>query len=114
MSLTDDHARTMTARRAELIARMETLDAELDSHDSKDWEDLATEREADEALETLGQSAMVEIARIDAALRRVAEGEYGFCVKCGAQINAERLETVPETPFCTPCATEVQAKGSTP
>jgi RNA polymerase-binding transcription factor DksA len=76
------------------------VDAELDSHDSKDWEDLATEREADEVLEDLGQAAQAEIARIDAALRRIEVGEYGYCVTCGERIAEERLDLVPATPFC--------------
>lgn len=104
MPATSDTIRRLTDRRRELLARMAELDAELDSHDSKDWDDLATEREADEALESLGQSAQAEIARIDAALKRVEEGEYGYCVKCGAEIEAGRLAALPETPFCKSCA----------
>ena len=64
----------LAARRAELEgrlavldARLRALDAELDSHQSKDWEELATEREGDEVLEKLGQSGEAEIARIRAA-----------------------------------------------
>jgi len=95
-----DRARQLQARRDELTARMIEVDAELDSHDSKDWEDLATEREADEVLEDLGQAAQAEIARIDAALRRIEVGEYGYCVTCGEQIAEERLDLVPATPFC--------------
>lgn len=95
-----DRARQLQARRDELTARMIEVDAELDSHDSKDWEDLATEREADEVLEDLGQAAQAEIARIDAALRRIEVGEYGYCVTCGERIAEERLDLVPATPFC--------------
>lgn len=101
----------LVARRAELIARMTALDAELDSHDARDWEELATERTADEALESLGLSAESEVARIDAALRRLAEGDYGFCVRCGAAIAPARLALLPETPLCAVCATQ-GAKGS--
>ncbi len=100
MTPIQDRARQLQARRDELTTRMIELDAELDSHDSKDWEDLATEREADEVLEDLGQAAQAEIARIDAALRRIEQGEYGFCVTCGERITEERLDLVPATPFC--------------
>ena len=37
-------------RRATLLARMEGIEAELDSHQSRDWEESATEREGDEVL----------------------------------------------------------------
>lgn len=41
-----------------------------------------------------------EIAKIDAALNRLEEGEFGFCVTCGARISDGRLELDPTTPFC--------------
>lgn len=104
MTTTQDRERILRARRDELSARMVEVDAELDSHQDPDWEELATEREGDEVLEDLGQAAASEIARIDAALARIAAGEYGFCVKCGAAIAAARLDVVPETPFCAACA----------
>lgn len=37
------------------------------------------------------------------ALQRLKEGTYGTCVKCGTAILPERMEYMPETPFCTKC-----------
>ena len=94
----------LEARLADLNARLAGIEMELDSHDAKDWEELATEREDDEVLEGMGQSAQNEIRQIQAALERVAIGEYGYCVKCGEQISDERLDALPYTPFCRNCA----------
>jgi len=47
---------------------------------------------------------LLEIKRIDAALHRLEEGEYGYCVRCGTQIAKERLEQDPAAPFCVGCA----------
>jgi RNA polymerase-binding transcription factor DksA len=94
----------LEARRAELFRRMRDLDRELDSHTNPDWEDGATEREQDEALEALGHSAETELRMIDAALSRMASGEYGTCVRCGDEIASERLDLLPATPFCAGCA----------
>jgi RNA polymerase-binding transcription factor DksA len=91
-------------RLAFLSQRLRALDAELDSHQSKDWSELATEREGDEVLEKLGQSGEAEMARIRAALARMEVGEFGFCVSCGAEISPERLDLLPYTPFCRACA----------
>ena len=91
-------------RLAFLEARLRALDAELDSHQSKDWQELATEREGDEVLEKLGQSGEVEIARIRAALVRMDAGDYGVCVTCGAEIYTARLDLLPYTPFCRGCS----------
>ncbi len=46
----------------------------------------------------------VEIQRIDAALRRIDEGEFGYCVSCGDEIAPKRLENDPTTPTCFDCA----------
>ena len=46
----------------------------------------------------------VELRQIEAALGRLAEGDYGFCVSCGEAIAIERLELNPTTPICIDCA----------
>ena len=91
-------------RLAELDVRLQGIEEELDSHQSKDWEELAVEREEDEVLEGMGASGLAEIESIRAALSRIEEGSYGFCVTCGNEISDERLDVVPATPFCRNCA----------
>lgn len=104
MTTIDARKAQLDIRLADLRARLVEIDAELDSHNSQDWEDLATERESDEVLEGMGLSGQQEIRMIEAALARIAEGDYGFCTKCGAEISAERLDVLPYTPFCRSCA----------
>ena len=94
----------LEARLADLTGRLAKIEAELESHQSPDWEDLATEREADEVLEGMGLSGQQEIRMIEAALGRVAEGNYGICVNCGNDIGDARLDVLPFTPFCRDCA----------
>jgi len=45
-----------------------------------------------------------EIRRIDAALARIDEDEYGWCAECGDLIEAARLEIDPAAPRCSACA----------
>ena len=45
-----------------------------------------------------------EIKRIDAALKRIEDGEFGFCNNCGENIPLKRLEVSPSTPLCVDCA----------
>ncbi len=99
-----DRETGLRSRLGELEARLHGIEEELDSHQSKDWEDLATEREEDEVLEGMGQSGLAEIDVIRAALARIEDGSYGFCVKCGERISEERLDVLPATPFCRKCA----------
>jgi RNA polymerase-binding transcription factor DksA len=94
----------LRARLAELDHRLHGIEEELDSHQAKDWEELAVEREEDEVLQGIGSSGKAEMERIRAALGRIEAGEYGYCVKCGQEISAERLDVLPATPFCRHCA----------
>ena len=45
-----------------------------------------------------------ELRRIEAALGRWREDEYGHCVRCGEEIAIRRLELDPATPQCIDCA----------
>ncbi|MBV7378056.1 TraR/DksA family transcriptional regulator [Maritimibacter dapengensis] len=101
---TAEYRAKLEARLEELDERLHEIDDELDSHQSKDWEELATEREEDEVLEQMGSSGKAEIAQIKAALARIEEGEFGYCVKCGDEIAKARLDLLPQTPFCATCA----------
>lgn len=104
MTTTAEYKTKLEARRAELVERSREVEEELDAHTSKDWEELAVEREVDEVLEGLGNTAALEITKIDAALKRMEQGEFGYCVKCGSKISDERLDILPHTPFCKRCA----------
>ena len=42
----------------------------------------------------------VRLAQIDAALARLDDGEYGYCVTCGEEINADRLALDPAIALC--------------
>ena len=46
----------------------------------------------------------MELQRIEAALSRIADGEYGYCVTCGEDIEEKRLALDPAAPFCQDCA----------
>jgi len=91
-------------RLKELGARLEAIEEELDSHQNRDWEDLATERESDEVLEATGNAGKAEITQIRAALKRIDDGTYGSCVRCGEAIGKARLDALPWTPLCRTCA----------
>lgn len=44
------------------------------------------------------------LQRIDAALKRLEAGDYGYCVSCDEEIPAKRLEVDPATDRCIDCA----------
>ena len=69
---------------------------------------LSDQHPADAATETMQRELDLthqrrfegKIAQVDAALARIAKGTYGHCIVCGKAIPAERLEILPETPYC--------------
>ena len=45
-----------------------------------------------------------ELQRIEASLKRIESGDFGYCVTCGEQISLRRLELDPTLPTCVDCA----------
>ena len=62
---------------------------------------IAIERFADVAIH---DQILQQLAAVDAALVRVADGTYGVCEVCGHPIAAERLEAIPWAATCVACA----------
>ncbi|HBE92980.1 MAG TPA: molecular chaperone DnaK [Gammaproteobacteria bacterium] len=51
-----------------------------------------------------------EIRRIDAALQRLEEDDYGMCEECEMEIAKARLEYDPSTLYCIECASKLEQK----
>jgi RNA polymerase-binding protein DksA len=75
---------------------------------SADWAEQATERENDEVLESLGNSAEQELLMINSALKRIDAGDYFRCSLCGEDIPVERLELLPFSSHCVSCADKLE------
>ena len=54
--------------------------------------------------EETGRRREHEITRINAALKRIEDDDYGFCTACDEPIAPKRLENDPATPLCIACA----------
>lgn len=52
---------------------------------------------------SLREKRLSTLRKIDDALHRIELGEYGVCARCGRQIEKERLEAIPYTPYCFAC-----------
>lgn len=94
-------------QRAVLVG--EAADTEADLHTLAEdreieLEERAQEERAARLLVQFDDREKHEIAEIDAALRRLAEGSYGICEGCGDSITEARLQALPATRFCVACA----------
>jgi len=94
-------------RRDELRQRATDASAEA-RHEadplSADFAEQVTQRENDDVLGAISDSARIELQQVEAALRRLAAGRYGICAVCGEEIEPERLAAVPYTDRCRGCA----------
>ena len=52
------------------------------------------------------------VYHIDEALRRLKEGEYGKCVRCGKPISSARLKAVPHARMCIECKSAEEGPGT--
>jgi DnaK suppressor protein len=57
----------------------------------------------------LGERELHLIEEIDRALRRIDEGTYGQCVRCGKPIDEQRLEAMPTATVDTQCQASIEA-----
>lgn len=93
--------------RSEYTRRMRALDRDLHHKEhavEKDFAEQATQMENQQVLEALDEEAKSQIRLINSALRRIDEGCYGVCSRCGEQISTSRLEAVPYATLCIRCA----------
>ncbi|WP_246094607.1 TraR/DksA family transcriptional regulator [Tepidimonas aquatica] len=109
-AISDTFAQQLQQMRADLIAHLRQrrggkvgrAQAAPDPHEvqSGDWNQFDSERDLEQALDERETAALRDI---DAALQRIADGTFGLCVDCGAEIPAARLHAAPTTLRCLAC-----------
>mgnify|MGYP001275786193 CR=1 FL=1 len=57
----------------------------------------------------MNEHETAELAAIDAALERIAAGQYGVCLECGVTIPEARLNAYPMALRCVSCQSAVEA-----
>jgi RNA polymerase-binding protein DksA len=62
--------------------------------------DIATATFDREMASTLEDNSTHVLVEIDAALKRIDEGTFGVCTRCGQPIDAKRLEALPWATLC--------------
>ena len=97
------HKSEMLARQAELQERLAQLEDVLDDPKSQSFSEAATESEFDEVYDAQRIAGEGELARIEAALKRLENGVYGKCLSCGEPISEARLAAVPTATACRRC-----------
>lgn len=55
-----------------------------------------------------------DLERIDGALSRIREGNYGICAGCGRVIPSRRLEALPFATLCVACQSKADKIATVP
>jgi RNA polymerase-binding transcription factor DksA len=107
----NDHQEGEAKFRAQCLHLLEELRVIHTVHVARiDGEDLQ-ESDADDELvvRTQSHSRHWLLGEIDGAIRRLAEGTYGQCEDCRADIPRGRLKTIPYARRCVACQRERSA-----
>lgn len=81
------------------------------SHDDEvyaDWTDVASV-ETDKTIQLkIRDRERMLMVKIEEALRRIDEGSFGECERCGDEIAEPRLKARPVTTLCIDCKSELE------
>jgi DnaK suppressor protein len=84
---------------------------ELRAQTSGDMVDAALDSVQDEISSQLAEVESRELTRIEYALERMREGQFGICEGCSANIPMARLNALPYATYCITCQREAERQG---
>jgi DnaK suppressor protein len=84
---------------------------ELKAQNSGDVIDAALDSVQDEISSQLAEVESRELVRIEVALERMRNGQYGLCEACGTNIPMARLNALPYATCCIKCQREAEREG---
>lgn len=93
-------------RRRETLSSLKRLEGEnagFREDRQLDWIEQATRENVTRLVDLLNQSYSNELDSIQAALGRIRTGTYGACTACHRPIEKRRLDSFPESAFCSRC-----------
>ena len=104
----------LESRHDQIVSNIDGVNDELDQLNSLELND-----EGDHA--SVHNSSMIdsvvvkqqeqELREIDAALAKIASGEYGICVMCEDEIGFQRLKVKPHAIYCIDCREYVEKEN---
>jgi DnaK suppressor protein len=101
---TDTSFARLIKRREQLLTTLRHLDDEQSEVErNTDWVDEAAFDSRVALLDGLRHDYHAEMTRIDRALERIDNHQYGTCTACHDPIDPKRLELIPEAEHCAAC-----------
>jgi DnaK suppressor protein len=111
-----EHYKSLLLKQRQQILNVGLLNKSDDLHvasdDLSDETDLASSLIQQQLNCTIRDREFLKLRRIDAALDRIAEGNYGHCDECEEEIGMKRLENQPWADLCIQHAEEREKEES--
>ena len=105
-------------RLTQLLSRNRTEVEAIRTENTEDEGDLARISHNKDVLCNLQEADLTRMRLIENAIEALDRGQYGECVRCGAEINGKRLLAMPWAACCIGCQEEMEAEklegGSNP
>ncbi len=80
-----------------------TATANASEMNTADLNNLADADEEQEANKAIVDELEIRLKNVKDALKRIEDGTYGKCAKCGGEIDSARLAANPAASLCTHC-----------
>jgi len=109
----DKFRKLLLEQKEQLITKAKkTLNEEmaLDVDDLPDEMDLASSEYNQALVFRFRGREKTLIKKIDKAIERIDNGEFGLCENCGEEITLKRLEARPVTTLCIRCKEEQEKR----
>ncbi len=102
---TREMERILEGERLGLLNKLRSIEDEFRSESSVDGDDadIASGEESHASREMFNAMDTRKLKSIDAALKRIRNGHYGYCVACGKKIPEGRLRAMPSAVLCIEC-----------
>jgi DnaK suppressor protein len=100
------------SKKALLVNARKTLmeESNFDTDDLPDEIDLASSEYSQSMIFRLRDREKFLLKKIDRALQRIENGNFGICERCEDEISPKRLEARPVTTLCIRCKEEQEKK----
>ncbi len=76
-----------------------------------DLADVALDSAHEEVTSQMAEVESRELAKIDDAISRISDGNYGGCEGCGKPIPLARLQALPYATLCIKCQVKLEESG---
>ena len=109
--LTEKQITTLKARLLEDLNKVDAIDADQilsETDDNNDEADMASADYTQSQTLRMRNRSIFYAKKLNNALKKMDNGEYGLCEDCGANIKFQRLIARPTAELCIDCKEEAE------